>query len=214
MAPSSTSAASTRTISPALRRALVDRDGGCRFPGCGQSRCDAHHVKHWADGGETSLDNTLLLCRFHHRLVHEEGFQLQRLPAGEVEFRTPLGRPVPEAPTPPRQPIDPFEALVKQLEDGAIVVDPYTGTPLWDGSPPDLGLAVEWFLAKTCKQPPRLRDGASRSPEAARSAKARSAATLCEEAVPPKRRRRELATTGAEWLNRGDSDAAIDFRRP
>ena len=70
----------TRTISPALRRALVERDGGCRFPGCGQSRCDAHHVKHWADGGETSLDNTLLLCRFHHRLVHEEGFQLNVSP--------------------------------------------------------------------------------------------------------------------------------------
>ena len=69
----------TRTISPALRRALVKRDGGCRFPGCGQSRCDAHHLEHWADGGETSLDNTLLLCRFHHRLVHEEGFQLHRL---------------------------------------------------------------------------------------------------------------------------------------
>ena len=43
---------------------------------------------------------------------------------------------------------------MKRLEDGAIVVDPYTGTPLWDGSPPDLGLAVEWFLTKTCKQPP------------------------------------------------------------
>jgi hypothetical protein len=144
----------TRTIPPALRRALVQRDGACRFPGCAQYRCDAHHVKHWADGGRTSLDNTLLLCRFHHRLVHEEGFQLKRLPSGEVEFRTPQGRLLPEAPAPPRQPIDPFEALVKRLEDGAIVVDPYTGTPLWDGSPPDLGLAVEWFLAKTCKQPP------------------------------------------------------------
>ena len=141
----------TRTISPALRRALVERDGGCRFPGCGQSRCDAHHVKHWADGGETSLDNTLLLCRFHHRLVHEEGFQLHRLAEGEVEFRTPHGLLVPDAPAPPRQPIDPFEALVKRLEDGAIVVDPYTGTPLWDGSPPDLGLAVEWFLTRTAK---------------------------------------------------------------
>ncbi len=93
----------TRTISPALRRALVNRDGGCRFPGCGQSRCDAHHVKHWADGGETSLDNTLLLCRFHHRLVHEEGFQLHRLADGEVEFRTPHGLTAPRgsSPAPP-----------------------------------------------------------------------------------------------------------------
>jgi hypothetical protein len=145
----------TRTISPALRRALVERDGGCRFPGCGQSRCDAHHVKHWADGGKTSLDNTLLLCRFHHRLVHEEGFQLHSLPNNDVEFRTPHGLLVPDAPAPPRHPIDPFEALVKQLGDGGMVVDPYTGTPLWDGSPPDLGLAVEWFLAKTAKRATR-----------------------------------------------------------
>ena len=146
----------TRTISPALRRALVERDRVCRFPGCGQSRCDAHHVKHWADGGETSLDNTLLLCRFHHRLVHEEGFQLNRLAGGELELRNPHGLLIPEAPSPPRQPTDPFKALVKRLEDGAIVVDPYTGTPLWDGSPPDLGLAVEWFLDMTCKEPPAV----------------------------------------------------------
>jgi hypothetical protein len=69
----------------------------------------------------------------------------------DLEFRTPHGRLLPEAPAPPHQPIDPFEALLKQLEDGAIVVDPYTGTPLWDGSPPDLGLAVEWFLTRTAK---------------------------------------------------------------
>jgi hypothetical protein len=141
----------TRTVSPSLRRALVKRDGGCRFPGCGQRRCDAHHVRHWVNGGETSLDNTLLLCRFHHRLVHEDGFQLERLPGDQVQFRSPRGRPIPEAPEPPRSPIDPFEALLKRLEDGALVVDPYTGTPLWDGSPPDLGLAVEWFLTKTRK---------------------------------------------------------------
>ena len=66
----------TRTISPALRRALESRDRGCRFPGCGRGFTDAHHVKHWADGGETSLGNTLLLCRHHHALVHEGGWTL------------------------------------------------------------------------------------------------------------------------------------------
>jgi hypothetical protein len=74
----------TRTTPGALRRALEIRDRGCRFPGCGLRFTDAHHVKHWADGGETSLDNCLLLCRHHHRLVHEGrwtiGFDDQRRP--------------------------------------------------------------------------------------------------------------------------------------
>jgi hypothetical protein len=57
-----------------MRRALVLRDGGCSFPGCGrpQTWCDAHHVTHWADGGETALGNLVLLCRPHHRAVHED----------------------------------------------------------------------------------------------------------------------------------------------
>ena len=66
----------TRTLSPALRRALAARDRQCRFPGCGNRRCDAHHIEHWADGGRTALDNLLLLCRRHHRAVHEEGFRV------------------------------------------------------------------------------------------------------------------------------------------
>jgi len=66
----------TRTIPPALRRALELRDGGCRFPGCGLRFTDAHHIRHWADGGETSLANCILLCRHHHRLVHEEGWRI------------------------------------------------------------------------------------------------------------------------------------------
>jgi hypothetical protein len=67
----------TRTIPPALRRALEVRDRGCRFPGCGRRFTDAHHVRHWADGGETSLGNCLLLCRHHHRLVHEGGWRIE-----------------------------------------------------------------------------------------------------------------------------------------
>jgi hypothetical protein len=66
----------TRTTPGALRRALEIRDRGCRFPGCGLRFTDAHHVRHWADGGETRLDNCLLLCRHHHRLVHEGGWTI------------------------------------------------------------------------------------------------------------------------------------------
>jgi len=81
----------TRSISPALRRALEVRDGGCRFPGCGSRYCDAHHVRHWADGGETSLTNCLLLCRYHHRLVHEEGWTVEWWGPGRPAFRSPRG---------------------------------------------------------------------------------------------------------------------------
>ena len=81
----------TRTIPPVLRRALEVRDQGCRFPGCGSRYCDAHHVRHWADGGETSLDNCLLLCRHHHRLVHEEGWTVEWWGPGRPAFRSPRG---------------------------------------------------------------------------------------------------------------------------
>jgi 5-methylcytosine-specific restriction endonuclease McrA len=63
----------TRTIPLSIRRALTARDAGCRFPGCTSRRCDAHHLTHWADGGATSVDNLVLLCRRHHRAVHEGG---------------------------------------------------------------------------------------------------------------------------------------------
>jgi len=68
----------TRSLPPALRRALEVRDRGCRFPGCGLRFTDGHHIVHWADGGETSLENTVLLCRFHHRHFHEGGWKLER----------------------------------------------------------------------------------------------------------------------------------------
>lgn len=65
----------TRVIPPSIRRALKQRDGGCRFPGCCNTRfVDGHHIKHWADGGATRLDNLVLLCRHHHRLLHEGGY--------------------------------------------------------------------------------------------------------------------------------------------
>jgi hypothetical protein len=81
----------TRTISPALRRALEIRDRGCRFPGCGLRFTDAHHVKHWADGGETSLENCLLLCRHHHRLIHEGGWTVGWWGNGRPVFHDPRG---------------------------------------------------------------------------------------------------------------------------
>ena len=76
-----------RIVQPALRRALVARDRCCRFPGCTHDKwLDAHHVEHWADGGETSLDNTIMLCTTHHRLLHEGGFCMRRASDGEIIF--------------------------------------------------------------------------------------------------------------------------------
>ena len=70
--------ARTRTIPPALRRALQHRDQHCRFPGCGVRVGQGHHIRHWAHGGPTTLSNLLLVCTRHHRAVHEEGYQVVR----------------------------------------------------------------------------------------------------------------------------------------
>jgi len=69
----------SRTVPSAVRRALRARDRGCRFPGCENHRfVDAHHVRHWARGGETTLTNLVLLCRRHHRAVHEGGYRVDQ----------------------------------------------------------------------------------------------------------------------------------------
>ncbi len=89
----------TKVVSSSLRRALAVRDGGCAFPGCERPPgwCDAHHVRHWADGGETGLSNLVLLCRPHHRVIHRgfgvaivDGLPVFRRPDGtSLEDRSP-----------------------------------------------------------------------------------------------------------------------------
>jgi len=89
----------SRTIPPALRRALRSRDGGCRFPGCENRRfIDAHHVRHWAKGGETTIGNLVLLCRRHHRAVHEGGIRVDE----EGRFFFPWGQQIERVPRLPR----------------------------------------------------------------------------------------------------------------
>ena len=85
----------TRAIPAAIRRALRSRDGGCRFPGCDHSRfVHAHHIRHWADGGETKLGNLVTLCSYHHHLVHEGGYGIEAVKGG-IEFTRPDGRALP-----------------------------------------------------------------------------------------------------------------------
>jgi hypothetical protein len=85
----------TRSIPPALRRALNSRDRSCRFPGCPNKHyVDGHHIKHWVDGGETRLSNLALLCRYHHRQVHEGGIAIDVLNDGALRFILKGGRSV------------------------------------------------------------------------------------------------------------------------
>jgi hypothetical protein len=92
----------TRSISPALNLALRERDRGCRFPGCTNHRFpDAHHIIHWSRGGTTDPRNLILLCRRHHRLVHEGGFSVTGDANEKVVFRDPRGEILENAPEPP-----------------------------------------------------------------------------------------------------------------
>ena len=133
----------TRTIPPALRRALQARDRQCRFPGCNARRCDAHHVQHWAEGGPTRLDNLVLLCRRHHRSVHEEGFTVQMSSSGDAAFIWPDGRPFPDVPSAPRWTGLPLAPTDARLSAADIEIGPDTATPDWYGERLDLGYAID-----------------------------------------------------------------------
>lgn len=137
----------TRSIPPAIRRALQRRDGGCRFPGCtAQHQLDAHHIRHWADGGETRLDNLLLLCRQHHRLVHEGGYGIVLDAAKEPVFSAPNGRTIATAPD------TRFRGNVFALTTGngreRVEIGARTGVPYWCGERMDDGMAVEGLLRR------------------------------------------------------------------
>ena len=143
----------TRTISPALRRALAARDRQCRFPGCGNVRCDGHHVKHWADGGRTALDNMVLLCRRHHRAVHEEGFRVTLDADGGVQFVGPDGHPLPEAPPAPAWTGPALQPTNDGLAEAGIEIDADTATPTWRGERLDLDYAMS-VLWRPCREAP------------------------------------------------------------
>jgi hypothetical protein len=122
----------TRTIPPALRRALEVRDGGCRFPGCGLRFTEGHHIVHWKNGGETKLSNLVLLCRHHHRAVHEEGFRVRMHRDGRIQFYDRTGWPLPDFAPPSSlggtaSDADPVHALIRS--NRARGVDPAWDTP-------------------------------------------------------------------------------------
>jgi hypothetical protein len=135
--------ARTRTIPPALRRALLHRDRSCRFPGCGSRFGQGHHVRHWAAGGPTTLGNLVLLCRRHHRAVHEEGYQVDRRPGGALRFSLPDGRPLPDVPPPAPVPTDAVQALRARHHARGLRLDARTACPDWLGERLDLAWALD-----------------------------------------------------------------------
>jgi hypothetical protein len=139
----------TRSVPPALARAVRFRDHGrCRFPGCSATGRDHHHAEHWARGGETKLENLALLCWFHHRAVHEGGFRMEATGDGVFRFLRPNGAVIPPAPPPTSAPADPVGRLQDRVraaldqEDPDHRIGPWTATPDWDGSSPDLNLIL------------------------------------------------------------------------
>jgi hypothetical protein len=135
--------ARTRTIPPALRRALHHRDRGCRFPGCGVRVAEGHHLHHRAQGGPTTLSNLALLCRRHHRVVHEEGYQVARGPDGTLRFGRPDGRSLPEVPPPAAGLADSVGMLRARHAAEGLRLNAHTAHPDWLGERLDLGWAID-----------------------------------------------------------------------
>jgi hypothetical protein len=134
-----------RTPTARLRRALRRRDGCCRFPGCGRRRfVHAHHVVHWINGGETKLVNLILLCSYHHRLVHEGGYRVESLGDHVFVFFDRAGREVPQVPSPSRA----FGPNLAERNDGAgLTITPDSVRSLGGGEPYDLGMTIDVLVA-------------------------------------------------------------------
>ena len=144
----------SRTVGWRLRKALEARDGGCRFPGCGSRlRSHAHHIVHWAHGGETAMDNLVLLCPFHHRTVHEGGWRVEMDERGVPHFFNPLGARMPVVPeSPDIGGMVPGDTKAPPSQDfglarwhGQAGIGPSTGSSLWQGERIDWGLAMVCF---------------------------------------------------------------------
>ena len=134
-----------------LYERLKARDGGCRFPGCDRTRyTHAHHVVHWADGGETNLSNLMTLCTFHHRLIHEGGFGLTATDDGVFVFTRPDGRRIGECGAHVASfrgnsaPItaDSLETLNRER---GLAIDARTSRCRWTGESMDYSQAIEWM---------------------------------------------------------------------
>lgn len=141
----------TRTVPPAMRRALQVRDQGCRFPGCCETRfVDAHHIHHWSRGGETSLDNLVLLCRHHHRLMHEGGYEIVRGDNQELVFLDQQGHVLQPSLYPQfamkNVSAETFLEIEQENKELGLAIDPGTAVTAWQGEVMDYGMGVEVLI--------------------------------------------------------------------
>jgi len=83
-----------------------------------------------------------MLCRRHHRAVHEDGFQIERQKTGQLVFRRPDGRPIPEVPPPAAVPANPGSTLEAQNNGTGVRIDARSSTPGWQGERLDVGYAI------------------------------------------------------------------------
>ena len=131
----------TRTIPASIKRALIKRDQTCRFPGCcNRVFLDGHHATHWMQGGETSLENLVTLCGFHHRFVHEYGYRVEIDEHQHPHFFDKEGRAVPEVM--PRPEASDACAVIERA-NAPLAITPMTAYPRWDGYPLNYGWIIE-----------------------------------------------------------------------
>jgi hypothetical protein len=141
----------TRTVPASINRALGIRDKTCRFPGCCESRyVDAHHIEHWADGGETSLANLVTLCRYHHRQLHRGSFSIAAAKTSAKQqwvFATSSGKAI-EVSHFPQFPDVSAETSADALSSAASAVDSRTCITQWRGEYCDYAMAIEALLQR------------------------------------------------------------------
>jgi hypothetical protein len=115
-------------------------------------------VQHWAQGGPTTLSNLVLLCRRHHRAVHEEGYCVARAPDGALRFTRPDGRALPDVPVAPAVPADPVGALERRHAADGLRLHARTACPAWLGERLDVGWAIDVLhpRARVPAETPRL----------------------------------------------------------
>jgi hypothetical protein len=137
-----------RLASPAQSAALTVRDGdGCRFPGCTHTRhLHAHHVRHWLHGGRTDVDNLILICSFHHQVIHDHGYRIHRQP-GRWEFRRPDGTPIPTLAALTGN----TETLIEMNTRARLRIDRNTLTPDWYGERLDPDPILDALLPRRVK---------------------------------------------------------------